>query len=55
MPEATIPEDEYWVSIPGFENYEISNLGRIKSLVRDKIMATYPSHNGYYHLPLSMN
>jgi len=25
---------EYWITIPGFKNYQVSNLGQVRSFVR---------------------
>lgn len=58
--------DEIWKPIKDFENlYEVSNLGRVKSLPRikinnrgkqltkEKIMKPHDFNNGYYKVPLT--
>jgi len=56
-------EDEIWKDIEGFENYQVSNLGRVKSLDRDFINGKplirkgkilKPSFNGYGYLRVSI-
>lgn len=44
-------ENEIWVKIPNFPDYEISNYGRIKSFKRgkEKIMKLQLNENGYYY------
>lgn len=46
--------NEIWKPIPGFDNYEVSNLGRVKSLFdgrhkifREKILKPTPDRKGY--------
>lgn len=41
--------NEIWKDIPGYENlYQISSLGRVKSLKRNKLLTPYrPSQKGY--------
>ena len=59
---------EIWKKINGFENYEISNLGRVKSLPRlvknhygflknlkEKILKNHISKTGYYVVDLKCN
>lgn len=41
-------ELEVWRQIPSFPNYAASNLGRIKNIKRDKIMAQSPVDNRDY-------
>lgn len=40
---------EVWKDVPGFEKYQVSNLGRIRSLKNNKItiIKTYVGTNGY--------
>lgn len=51
-------EQEIWKSIKGYEGlYEVSNLGRIKSLWygREKILKPYKNKDGYLQVILSKN
>lgn len=57
-------EYEEWKDIPEFEGYQVSNLGRIKSLerinvlgrrVKEKILKPLISRNGYYLIGLYKN
>lgn len=52
---------EIWKDIPGYEgSYQISNIGRVKSLRRfynkgwhaDKILAIHPNNFGYFHVKI---
>jgi len=48
---------EIWKTIPGYENYQVSNLGRVKSLKfnrgkKEKIMKEKKSTNGYLNIGL---
>jgi hypothetical protein len=45
--------DEVWVRIPDFENYEVSNLGRVRN--GNKILKPYPTKGGYLDLQLYKN
>ena len=50
--------NEIWVNIPEYENhYMVSNLGRVKSLKRNKemIMSLNPNKDGYLYVSLSKN
>ncbi len=41
-------ENEYWRDIPNYKSlYQISNLGRIKSIRKDIIMQTWKNNKGY--------
>lgn len=49
---------EIWKNIEGYENYQVSNLGRVKSLNykrlgREQILKPYLNNNGYYYVNLS--
>lgn len=44
--------DELWMRLPEFPNYEISDLGRIYNLPRQKFMATSKTTHG--HLKISL-
>ena len=41
---------EIWKKIKGYSNYEISNLGRVKSLNSKKILNQYESQSGYLNV-----
>jgi len=45
---------EIWKTIKRFEDYQISNLGRVKSLKNNKkkILALNPNEKGYYNVDL---
>lgn len=45
---------EIWKAIPGYDNYQVSNLGNVKSLRfgREKILKAHIDSNGYCRLPL---
>ena len=45
---------EIWKTIKGYEDYQISNLGRVKSLKnnKEKILITHPNEKGYYNVDL---
>lgn len=47
-------KNEIWKTIDGFEDYQVSNLGRVKSFRLKNPFIMKPSHNqkGYYHLSL---
>ena len=55
---------EIWKDIPNYEGYQVSNLGRVKSLERidalghrlkEKILKPGITHNGYYLIGLCKN
>lgn len=46
---------EEWRAVPGFENYQASNLGRIKSLKANIIMRVYVGDRGYMRIFLYGN
>ena len=50
-------EKEIWKVIPGYEKYEASNLGNVRSNWFNKITVFKPSlhKNGYYKVNLSVN
>ena len=57
-------EIEIWKDVPNYEDYQISNLGRVKSLkridalgrrVKEKILKLAINHKGYYKVPLCKN
>lgn len=45
---------EEWKKIDGFEDYEVSNLGRIRSIRKNKILKTHIK-NGYEYIGLYKN
>ncbi len=48
--------NEIWKDIAGYEGlYQVSNLGRVKSLKKEIIMKVNPDKNGYLTLCLSVN
>lgn len=51
---------EEWRNIEGYENYQVSNLGRVKSLNynhtgKEQILKPRKDHNGYLQVSLSKN
>lgn len=49
-------EGEIWKDIEGYEgNYKVSNLGRVKSIKRNKIMKASFDKDGYLRITLSKN
>lgn len=48
---------EEWIKIKGFENYEISNFGRVRSLKfgRERILKGVINSSGYYQVTLCAN
>ena len=47
---------ETWKPIAGYENYyEVSNLGRVRNIKRNKIVKSYTNKNGYQRVQLSLN
>lgn len=46
---------EVWKTIEGFENYEVSNLGRIKSKYKNKILKPQNDKNNYHIINLYKN
>lgn len=58
--ENFVTEKEIWKDIPNYEGYQISNLGRVKSLkrfyrVKEKILKPLITCNGYYQVALWKN
>ena len=49
--------DEVWKEIPDFDDYMISNLGKVKSFKRnsDKILKPGTDNHGYYYVVLTNN
>lgn len=45
--------NETWKSIKGYDNYEISTLGRVRN--KEKVLKAYKTDNGYFHIFLSKN
>ena len=57
-------EKEVWCDIPNYEGYQVSNLGRVKSLERfdalghkrkEKLLKLWVTRNGYYQVCLYKN
>jgi hypothetical protein len=46
---------EKWILIENFENYAISNFGRVKNVKNEKILKQYKNSYGYMQLQLSKN
>lgn len=46
---------EIWKTITGYEDYQVSNLGRVKSLKRgkEKILKNLDRGNGYFYIELN--
>ena len=44
--------NEQWKKHPDFDNYQISNMGRIWSELKQRIMATYTQNCGYHQISL---
>ena len=58
--ENFVTEKEIWKDIPNYEGYQVSNLGRVKSLkrfysVKGKILKPLITRNGYYQVALWKN
>lgn len=45
---------EVWKSIPGFETYEVSNLGRVRHLLNKRVRKLYTNDLGYKSVTLSV-
>jgi hypothetical protein len=50
-----ITMNEIWITIKDFENYQVSNLGRIMSLYKNIILKPLKDKHGYYHISLYKN
>ena len=48
-------EVETFVEIEGFENYEVSNLGKVRNMKTGRILKPSLNHNGYLRLWLYEN
>lgn len=47
---------EVWKDVPGYEGlYQVSNMGRVKSLLRNKIITEHNTSNGYLQVHLNKN
>lgn len=46
---------ETFVKIEGFENYEVSNLGKVRNIKSGKILKPQPDKDGYLRLGLYEN
>lgn len=45
--------EEIWKTIKGFENYKVSNTGKVYSLDKNKVMKPYKINSGYHIVYLS--
>lgn len=45
-------DNEIWKPILDFPNYEVSNMGRVRNVKKDRILIPKPSKFGYMHLAL---
>ena len=45
-------EEEIWKEIEGFDNYQISNLGRVKNIKFDRYVKPLVGNRGYVHVNL---
>ena len=48
-------EVETFVEIEGFENYEVSNLGKVRNIKSGRMLKPHLNHNGYLRLWLYEN
>lgn len=46
---------ETWLPVVGYENYEVSNLGRVRSLASGRVLRPYKERDGYLRVKLSKN
>ena len=48
---------EVWKTIKGFEDYQISSFGNVKSFKngKEKILKSHPNEKGYYNIDLYLN
>ena len=53
--EEKISEVETFVKIDGFDNYEVSNLGKVRNMKTGKILKPQPDKDGYLRLGLYEN
>src|SRR4051794_37680931 len=40
-------QSDFWRTVPGFPNYQVSRNGEVRSLVRNKLLAQVKSKRGY--------
>lgn len=45
-------DKEKWTNIKEYENYKVSNLGRVKNVQSDKFLKTFTGAHGYKHVNL---
>lgn len=43
---------EVWKNIEGYENYIVSNMGKVKNIITGKVLKQHNSGNGYLHVCL---
>ena len=48
-------EEEIWKEIEGFDNYQISNLGRVKNIKFDRLVKPLLDNRGYIMVNLYKN
>ena len=46
---------EFWRTISGYENYEVSNTGLVRNKKRNKLLKQYKNQNGYFVVHLHKN
>lgn len=44
---------EEWITIKGYKNYKISNLGRVKNIRTGRVLKSFTGFHGYKHVNLS--
>lgn len=44
---------EIWKDIKGYENYQVSNLGRVYSRYKDRVISSYTTKDGYKRIGLT--
>lgn len=47
--------EELWSVIEGFENYSVSNFGRVRSNWSERILVAYPNQSGLVQVGLMLN
>jgi hypothetical protein len=48
-------ENEIWKTIEGCEDYQISNLGKVKNIKTNKFLNSYLDNQGYEKISLWVN
>ena len=44
--------EEIWKTIDGYENYQVSNMGKVKNIITGKVLKQHNNGNGYLHVCL---